>query len=240
MSNKSAHPEFDPDLYIPGISIDCVIFGYHQKKLKVLILEYRKTNLFALPGGFLGKDESLDDAAARILYERTGLSEIYLNQFYTFGGLSRDDPGPMKKIMAANNIHLPDDHWLMQRFISIAYYALVDYRKTQPEADMYSDSCRWYDFKELPDLMLDHYSIFELALGHLRDNIDHKATGLNLLEDNFTMGDLRNLYETILGEEINRSAFHRKMIRSGKLKRIGKKKTGKSHRSPYLYKFDLN
>jgi len=85
--------------YLPGISIDCVIFGYHQKKLKVLILEYKGTNLYALPGGFVRKDENLDKAAGRILLERTGLSNIYLNQFHTFGNLERNNPKPMKQVM---------------------------------------------------------------------------------------------------------------------------------------------
>jgi len=223
--------------YIPGISIDCVIFGYHNKELKILILKYKNSNVFALPGGFIKKDEDLADAAGRILNERTGLSDIYLNQFQTFGSLSRASTEPMKEVLKENERPFTDDHFLLQRFISISYYALVDFRKAKPVADFLSDSCCWYDIHDLPELMLDHQHIYETALRHLRTDIDSTQVGLNLLDDTFTMAELQNLYETILGEKLNRTGFHRKMMLSGRLKRLGKKKTGKAHRAPYVYTF---
>lgn len=231
-------PHFEWDQFIPGISIDCVIFGYHNKELKIMILEYKNSGVFALPGGFVKKNEALNNAAKRVLEERTGLTDIYLNQFHTFGSLNRDDPKPMKKVLKQNNQEVSEDHFLLQRFISISYYALVDFIKVKPVPDFLSDSCKWYDTGNLPKLMLDHHLIFKTALEHLRNNIDRKIVGLSLLNDTFTMKELQNLYETILGKKQNRTSFHRKMMLSGKLKRLGKKKTGSAHRAPFLYRFE--
>ncbi len=240
MSLKKDHiqtPEIEWNQFMPGISIDCVIFGYHDKELKVLVLEYKKTGLFALPGGFIKRDESLDDAAKRVLKERTGLSNIYLNQFHTFGSLKRADHTPMKTTLENNEASFDETHFLLQRFISVSYYALVDFKKAEPVADPLSDSCEWIDINELPSLILDHDDIYQKAHEHLKRNINREAVGLNLLSKTFTMAELQGLHESILGKELNRTSFHRKIMLSGYLKRIGKKKTGKAHRSPYLYKF---
>ncbi len=234
---STPHTDNDWNQFMPGISIDCVIFGYHDKELKVLILEYKKTGLFALPGGFVKKNEELDDAARRVLEERTGLNNIYLNQFHTFGSLKRADHSPMKTVLEKNNIPFNEDHFLLQRFISISYYALIDFKKAEPVADHLSDSCQWIDIEELPPLMQDHDEIFRKAHEHLKMSINREAVGLNLLSKTFTMAELQSLHESILGEKLNRTGFHRKMMLSGNLKRIGKKKTGRAHRSPYIYKF---
>lgn len=223
--------------FLPGISVDCVIFGYHKEELKILILEYKKTGLFALPGGFIMQDEDIDSAAKRVLEERTGLSDIYLKQFHTFGNLERFDPEPLRTILTKTNQQFKENHFLLKRFISVSYYALINFKKAEPIADALSDSCRWYDVDELPPLMLDHSRIFEVALSHLRENMDQNVVGLNLLTNKFTMRELQNLYETILDEKLNRTGFHRKMMLSGRLKRIGKKQTGGAHRAPYLYQF---
>lgn len=225
------------DQFMPGISIDCVIFGYHDKELKVLILEYKQTELFALPGGFIKKDEALNEAAKRVLMERTGLTNIYLKQFHTFGSLERADQDPMKTVLTQNDVTFDRNHFLLQRFISVSYYALVDFKKVEPVADPLSDSCKWIDIDELPDLMQDHNDICKKAHDHLKKSIEHEVVGLNLLSETFTMADLQSLHESILGKKLHRTGFHRKMMLSGNLKRIGKMKTGKAHRSPYLYKF---
>lgn len=226
--------------FMPGIAVDCVTFGYHQQELKILILEYKETGFFALPGGFVRRDEELDQAARRVLSERTGLEKIYLNQFHTFGRLGRHNPEPMRKIMHKNGLQPANDHFLLQRFISTAYFALVDFEKARPIADFLSDSCRWYDINQLPELLWDHRTIIQKALESLRKNIDDPAVGLNLLDETYTMRELRTLYETILDTELNRSSFHRKMVGSGRLQRVGKKNTGKAHRAPYLYRFVTN
>lgn len=225
------------DKFLPGICVDCVIFGYNNKELKILILQYKNTDHYALPGGFIGKEEGLNEAAERILTERTSLQNIYLTQFHTFGNLRRHETNYMESVLRANGMKKTKGHWLLQRFISVGYYALVDFSKVSPTPDNLSESCEWYDLEDLPELIQDHHLIVQKALETIRANIQHKPVSYNLLSETFTMGDLRTLHETILDEEINRTSFHRKMVNSGNLERIGKKKTGGAHRAPYLYKF---
>ncbi|RYY17434.1 MAG: NUDIX hydrolase [Chitinophagaceae bacterium] len=121
--------------YMPGIAIDTVIFGFHDRQLKILLLEYRNTDVFALPGGFVRRDQDLNDEAVRVLEQRTGLANIWLEQFYTFGDVSRFDPAPMKKILKQNGVTADKNHWLLQRFISVGFYALVDFTKAVPTPD---------------------------------------------------------------------------------------------------------
>lgn len=234
-NTNSNHYEWDQ--FLPGLSIDCVIFGYHDKELKILILEYKKTGLYALPGGFIRRDEEIDNAAKRVLKERTGLDDIYLRQFRTFGNLDRFDPEPMKTILTKNKQNFTENHFLLNRFVSISYYALVNFKKAEPIADALSDSCQWYDVNKLPSLIQDHNDIFNVAHSHLKENIDQNVVGQNLLTNKFTMRELQDLYETILMEKLHRTGFHRKMMLSGRLKRLGKKQSGGAHRSPYLYRF---
>lgn len=223
--------------FMLGLAVDAVIFGFHDRQLKVLLLEYKQTGLFALPGGFIRTKENLNDAATRIVTRRTGLHNIYLQQFYTFGDYSRYDPTPMKAIMNAKGIKAPADHWLLQRFITVGYLALVDFTKALPTPDAISDSCRWYDLNALPVLMQDHRSIIDKALETLQLTLDQKLTGFNLLPEHFTMGDLQSVYETILGKPLIRAAFQRKMLGLGILELVAKKMTGKAHKAPYLYRF---
>ena len=228
--------EFDR-MYLPGLAIDAVIFGFHQNKLKVLLLQYQNTGLYALPAGFIKRDENLNDAAKRILSERTGLQNIYLEQFYTFGDVSRHDQAPMQKIMEGKKLKPAANHWLLRRFVSVGYYALVDYTKAVPIPDILSDSCDWYDLSNIPSLMLDHKTMMEKALTTLRENLDRKLIGFNLMPDTFTMGELQSLYETILDQKLRRTSFQRKMLNLGILERVAKKMTGGAHKAPYLYRF---
>ncbi|MDX1640972.1 MAG: NUDIX domain-containing protein [Balneolaceae bacterium] len=225
------------DKFLPGLAIDCVIVGYHERELKILIVEYENTNLYALPGGFIEKNEDLDSAASRVLLERTGLKDIYLSQFHTFGKSDRNDTEAMEIIMKSNGIEYSENHWLLRRFVSVGYIALVDYKKVNATPGILSSKCTWFDLGSIPSLIQDHEKIIEKAILYLRDNVDDKLLGANLLVDSFTMKDLQKLHETILGEKLHRTGFHRKMMDSGHLVRLGKKKTGKAHRSPYLYRF---
>ncbi|QJW90523.1 NUDIX hydrolase [Spirosoma taeanense] len=231
--------------FLPGLAIDCVIFGFHQNQLKILLLEYRNTGLFALPGGFVREDEDVNDAARRALVERTGLQDIYLEQFYLFGDQSRHNPAPLRAIMTAKGIEPADSHWLLRRFVTVGYYALVDFTKAVPKADALADSCDWYDLTHLPVLMLDHKTIVQKALETLRVNLDQRQMGLRhlatpLLPETFTMGELQNLYETILGQKLRRTSFQRKMLSLGILERLDKKYSGGAHKAPYLYRFAEN
>jgi ADP-ribose pyrophosphatase YjhB (NUDIX family) len=223
---------------LPGVSIDCVIFGFHDNQLKILLLKYKNTDCFALPGGFINQDENLEDAAGRVLQERTGLKNIYLEQFYVFGSKDRRFDATHHKLMNSSGIHLIPDHFLLNRFISIGYYALIDFSKATPMPDAFSDSCEWYDLGSVPQLIFDHDSILQKALHTLRTSLDEKLIGLNLLPETFTMNEFQNLYETILGEKIARSNFQRKVLGLHILRRLDKKITGGAHKAPYLYCFD--
>ncbi|MBD2753569.1 NUDIX hydrolase [Spirosoma validum] len=223
--------------YLPGLAIDCVIFGFHEQQLKILLLEYQNTNLLALPAGFIQEEENINDAARRVLAERTGLTDIYLDQFYVFGDQSRHDPAPMRAIMEAKGMAVDDNHWLLRRFVSVSYYALVDFTRAVPNPDVLSDSCDWYDLASLPTLMLDHQHIVQKALETLRTDLDRKLIGFNLLAETFTMGELQRLYETILGQELHRSGFQRKMLSLGILERLEKQYNGGAHKAPYAYRF---
>ena len=239
MSSQLRSKEIDPEGtgYLPALAIDCVIFGFHQHQLKILLLEYRNTDLLALPAGFVQENENLNDAARRVLTERTGLMDIYLEQFYVFGDRSRHDPAPMQAIMEAKGMTVNDNHWLLRRFVSVGYYALIDFTKAVPIPDILSDSCDWYDLANLPPLMLDHQLIVQKALETLRVDLDRKLIGFSLLAETFTMSELQSLYETILGQELHRSGFQRKMLSLGILERLEKQYTGGAHKAPYLYRF---
>ncbi|MBB6127545.1 NUDIX hydrolase [Mucilaginibacter lappiensis] len=223
--------------YLPGLAIDTVIFGFHDDELKVLILSYKDTSLYALPGGFVHTEEDVNEAARRVLFSRTGLTNIFLDQFYVFGDKSRYDASSLKTIMKARGFTPPEDHWLLKRFVSVGYYALVDFTKAIPTPDSISDSCDWFSLDKLPPLMQDHQQIIDKALQTLQANLDHKLIGFNLLSDDFTMGDLQRLYETVLNKKLIRAAFQRKMLGLGILERIAKKWTGGAHKAPYLYRF---
>ncbi len=223
--------------FLRHIAYDSVIFGFAGDTLKILVLEYHNSGTFALPGGFVGKNENLDDAVRRGLKERTGLENIYLEQFYTFGNAGRSDGEVMKKILQANGFELAEDFWMIDRFLSVAYYALINFNEVSPQPDALSDSCNWYDIKALPPLMMDHATIVQKALETLRLNLDRKLIGMNLLPERFTMKELQNVYEAILGESLRRSSFQRKLLGLNILKRHEKQFNGKAHKAPYLYSF---
>jgi len=225
------------DEYIPNLAYDSVIFGFNGEQLKILILEYHNTGLFALPGGFVRRNENLDDAVKRGLKERTGLDKIYLEQFHTFGDLSRPDPDVMRTILEANDHTVEEGNWLLDRFISVAYYALINYNNVEPKPDELSDSINWYAIDKLPLLMMDHRKIVEKALEILRNNLEKKLVGMNLLPSKFTMKELQLVYEAVLGEKLRRTTFQRKILGLDILKRHEKLFTGGAHKAPYLYSF---
>ncbi|NJB85048.1 ADP-ribose pyrophosphatase YjhB (NUDIX family) [Lewinella marina] len=226
-----------PDDYLPHLAYDSVVFGFSGEQLKILIMEYHQTKWFALPGGFVGRDENLNDAVRRGLSERTGLDDVYLEQFYTFGDADRFRPAVMDAILKANDLVVPPDHWLLDRFISVAYYALIDYNTVVPRPDALSDSINWYALDELPPLLFDHEKIVRRALQTLRENLGKKLVGMNLLPPLFTMKELQRVYEAILGEKLSRSSFQRKMLASGLLERREKRLLGGAHKAPYQYRF---
>ena len=223
--------------YLPHIAYDSVIFGFSGTTLKILIIEYHGTGIFALPGGFVKVNESLNDAVVRGFQERTGLKDIYLEQFYTFGSIDRSQPEVMKRILLANQFDLEKFSWLLDRFISVSYYALINYEDVVPKPDALSDSIQWYDIGNLPHLAFQHHDIVQKALQTLRDNLEKKLVGSKLLPKRFTMKELQGVYESILGQKLRRTTFQRKMLSLGVLERHEKRYSGKAHKAPYLYSF---
>ena len=214
---------------LPHISIDSVVFGFHDNSLKVLLLKMKNEDNWILPGGYVNKDESIDDAAKRILFERSGADKIFLNNFGVFGDLNRSE-GYFESY--------PDDLWHKQRFITIGYYALVDYTQVTPVADNFSDKCEWIPVDKLPNMVMDHAVILQKALSTLREHISYKPIGYNLLPKTFTMPELQSLYETILGQKLNRGNFYRKMMRYNILIKLDEPRKGGAHKAPNLYRFD--
>lgn len=225
--------------YLSNIAYDSVIFGFSGASLKILILKYHTTGFYALPGGFVKTDEDLNDAVKRGLKERTGLDKIFLEQFYTFGNKSRKDAGKMKTILEANGYECKEDSWLLDRFISVAYYALINYENVNPTPDELSDSINWYPIDELPPLIFGHDDIVKKAIQTLRDNLEAKLVGTNLLPTKFTMKELQLVHEAILGKKLRRTTFQRKILSLDFLERHEKQFSGKAHKAPYLYSFNL-
>jgi 8-oxo-dGTP diphosphatase len=221
------------EFYLSHLSVDCVIFGFHDNELKVLLLEWKDTHRWCLPGGFILKEEHIDDAANRILKSRTGLDRIFLKQFYAFGDPSRD----RKK----HGFKQPKDagkSWLWERFITVGYWALVEFSKVVPAPDEFSASCQWWDLQNIPNLILDHNDIIIKALESLRREMNDYPIGRDLLPPKFTMPELQRVYETILGKSLDRRNFQKKMLALDILERLKETKRGGAHKAPYLYRFD--
>lgn len=229
---------FNTKNVLDHISLDCVIFGFHSSQLKILLLHMKYSGEWALPGGFLKKEESLEMAATRVLKERTGLNNIFLKQFKVFSDPERSNTNPAIQDLLDSGAH-PDLDFFAKRFISIGFYALVDFSKVEPKPDFFSDKCEWKNLNEIKTLILDHNQIIEKALKVLRLQLNNQPIGYNLLPEKFTMPELQNLYETILGKKLDRRNFQRKMLSYKILNRLGELKEGKANKAPYLYEFNF-
>lgn len=224
--------------YLNHISLDCVVFGFHDNQLKVLLLRMKFTKEWALPGGFVHGEESLELAATRVLKERTGLDDIFLKQFNVFSDPQRSKVNPAVNDLIESGRDF-DNEWFDQRFISVGFYALVDFSKAELKPDFFSDLCIWQPLSEINILILDHNEILNRALETLRFQLNYQPIGYNLLPDKFTMPELQKLYETILGKELDRRNFQRKMLSYNILNKLEERKTGGAHKAPYLYEFNL-
>jgi ADP-ribose pyrophosphatase YjhB (NUDIX family) len=234
-SSKSKHSFSN---CLPNISVDGVIFGFQQNQLKVLLLKFKNTNVWSLSGGFVGEKENLDDAAERILKERTGLDDIYLEQFYVFGDVKRT-AGALKEHSVVNQAlgkSQEELEFLSKRYLTVGYFALVDISQVQVTPGELSDEAKWFDIHEIPDLFLDHHTIIQKALERLRATMDDKLLAFNLLAETFTMSELQVVYETILDKKLVRTNFQRKILSLDILERLEKKYTGGAHKAPYVYR----
>jgi ADP-ribose pyrophosphatase YjhB (NUDIX family) len=225
--------------YLKNLAYDSVVFGFSGEKLKILLIKYRNTNYYALPGGFVDYNEDLNHAVKRGLKERTNLDNIFLEQFYTFGSTERYNPETMKNIVLAVHSDIKGFEWLLERFVTVAYYALINYEEVILKPDELSESCDWYDLDDLPELILDHRLIIEKAKERLRTQLDKKLVGINLLPPLFTLTQLQKVYEAILGEKLHRGTFQRKILGLNILKRHEKQYSGGAHKAPFLYSFDV-
>ncbi len=237
-SNKKLILEKGDKLYLPGISVDCTIFGFHENVLKVLLLKVEHINKWALPGGFIKKNETIENAAYRVLQERIGVDNIFLQQFNAFGDPNRSDASIHQNRYQEYGIKLPKDNWLLQRFITIGFYALIDFTDIKLKDITTDESAAWIDINKLNNLMMDHESIVLKALEALRSQLAYLPIGRNLLPKKFTMPELQKLYETILDRKLDRRNFQRKMIGFGILNKLSETRKGGAHKAPFLYSFN--
>jgi ADP-ribose pyrophosphatase YjhB (NUDIX family) len=237
-SNKKAVLDKGDKIYQPGISVDCVILGFHENELKLLLLKVGQSNQWALPGGFIKKNETIENAAYRVLQERTGVQDIFLQQFNVFGAPDRSDARIHQNRYLEYGIKIPKDNWLLQRFITIGFYALIDFSEVNLRAIVSDETAEWIDMNKVSNLMMDHAAIVQKALETLRTQLAYLPIGKNLLPKKFTMPELQKLYETILNEKLDRRNFQRKLLSFGILNRLTETKKGGAHKAAYLYTFN--
>lgn len=186
--------------------------------MQVLLRRWRAARaahaVWALPGGGVGASEDLDLAATRTLTEQTGLSGIYLEQLYTFG--------------------CPDRH-PQTRVISVAYYALAP-METAVVAAQYAAELAWFACDELPELYLDHAAIIDVARGRLKAKLDYSTIAFQLMPAQFTLSELQHVYETILGETLDKRNFRKRVLSTGSLEQTGKMRRDGCHRPARLYR----
>jgi len=226
--------------FIPHVSIDCAIFGYHERQLKVLLIKHKILNGWCLPGGYIKRTEKLVEAANRNVKERTGIDGLFLQQFKTFG-----DPNRMKldefdeeRWFAATGVRIGKGNWLLDQTISVGFYAITDFSSTVPQPDILADACAWFDISEIPPLEFDHDEMVKEALHTMRVQLYHYPIGYNMLPSTFTLAEIHSLYETLLGKKLDISNFPKKLIALGLLKKTAEKRSIGAHRSPHLYTFD--
>jgi 8-oxo-dGTP diphosphatase len=225
----------------PHISVDCVIFGFQEGDLKVLLIERSYDTLndppllgkdLILPGDLVFDNEDLDASAKRILKELTNLENIFLEQFHAFG-----DPNRVRKST--------DKNWLesirsepQARVITIAYYSLVKIDDYKPSASSFARNAYWHSLAQMPELGFDHNDIVNYALKALKKKIQTHPIGFELLPKKFTLSQLQKLYETIIGHALDKRNFRRQIIKKGILKPLLEKQKHVPHKRAQLFEFD--
>ncbi len=211
---------FTYDYPRPAVTVDCVVFGLQEQRLRVLLIRRGRPPFegqWALPGGFVDMDEDLEASARRELQEETGLRDIFLEQLYTFGMPGRDPRG---------------------RTISVAYYALVNTVNHPPRADDDAAEAEWVDVDRARTLAFDHDEILATALARLRGKVRYQPIGFELLPRKFTLSQLQQLYEVILERELDKRNFRRRILAMDLLVELDEKQQDVSHRAARLYRFD--
>jgi len=235
----------DDKSYIPQVAIDFVIFGYENHQLKVLISKLKfEGDFYALQSVFIRQEEDLIDAAKRILKERTGIKDIYLQEFKVFGKVHQQRRHFMDKLIASNfsseeqllKKNNPEYAWFTKRFISIGYYALIDMKQVVPKLTWFDASIDWCSIHEVPKMIMHYDEAFKEALEALKEDIHQKFNIFNLLPEKFTMKEVQQIYETIFEHKFTRSNFQKKILEMDVLQRLEKKYTGAKNKAPYLYR----
>lgn len=202
-----------------SIATDIVIFTVIEGDLKVLLIErlVEPKNIWALPGGFVEKNEGLEEAAKRELYKETNvkINDVYMEQLYTFGDPKRDP---------------------RFRVVSVAYFALLDHRKVSAKAGSDAKNVKWFSVKKMPKLAFDHDKIIDYARKRLIWKIEYTNVVYSLLPSHFTLTKLQKYYESIIGKELDKRNFRRKFLKTGLIKATDVKEEG-AHRPATMYKF---
>lgn len=204
----------------PSVTVDSVIFGYADGQISILLLQRNEAPFegqWTLPGGFLNPDETCEQAARRVLLSKTGLEGVFLEQLYTFDRPDRDPRG---------------------RVLSVSYYALVNSEHYALAAGQAARDVRWWPWQHLPELGFDHRSIVDKAIDRLRSKVLWQPIGFELLTPPFTMPELQNLYECILGESLDRRNFHKRITGLGILQHVGVRRANERRRPADLFVFD--
>ncbi len=204
----------------PALTVDCVVFGLDDEDLKVLLIQRDQepfAGRWALPGGFVDLEETCEEAALRELNEETGLSEVFLEQLYTFSDVQRDP---------------------RERVVSVAYYALVRLQDHKVRAATDARDAAWFAVNEVEGLAFDHDRILEMALTRLRGKVVYQPIGFELLPPKFTLSMLQRLYETILERRLDKRNFRKKVLGMGVLVELDEVEKDVSHRAARLYRFD--
>ncbi|MBI5766484.1 MAG: NUDIX hydrolase [Verrucomicrobia bacterium] len=204
----------------PAVTVDGVVFGYDDADLKVLLIQREAAPYklrWALPGGFVEMTESLEDGARRELAEETGITQLYLEQLYTFGEPKRDP---------------------RERVISVAYYALVKLADHTVRAASDARNVAWFPVADLPALAFDHEEILDVALRRLKGKIRYEPIGFELLPEKFPLSELQRLYETILEQPLDKRNFRKKILSMGLLADTEEIQQDVAHRAARLYRFD--
>ena len=200
------------------VTVDIVIFTIQSDSLKVLLIKRGVAPFkgqFAIPGGFVREDESLAQAALRELREETGVSDVYLEQLYSFGDPDRDP---------------------RERVITVAYYALISADRSPLVAGTDAAEANWWAVSKLPSLAFDHRKIVDYALERLRNKLEYTTVGFQLLPAKFTLTELQEVYETILGKQLDKRNFRRKLALLKILKPLSEYRRG-GQRPARLYRF---
>jgi 8-oxo-dGTP diphosphatase len=202
--------------------VDCVVFGFDGGELKVLLIE-RGLEPFkgrwAVPGGFVRVEETLDAAARRELQEEAGLSNVFLEQLYTFGDVDRDP---------------------RERVVSVAYYALVSASEHEAKAATDAAKARWFAVSKAPKLAFDHGEILATALVRLKGKVRYQPIGFELLPPKFTLSQLQHLYEAVLDTKLDKRNFRKKVLGFGLLVPLKDAQMAGRHRPAQLFRFDAD